>query len=279
MSEQSTEYIVPTTESAEVARLRERADRASAEAKRLREIARKKQGPFWQVDKKWTTKYGCTTAVMLAVIRDYIRLEHGVCFAEQPTLLDKAGFGPRSRPGIRAFDAALETGEFFWVRRPGKTYVLAASQEALEAFLKGEGSHTGARGVHTLPREVVNTLPREVPHTLVRDDREPLNDNKAERTINDNVVVSHSFDLSKKSILKLQALQSADWLEKWIPIAEKGFSLGKVRKPEAWLVSYAGNSWCDDVPDWAADVSMERDYRPGEFADFYAPLSEGAAEQ
>lgn len=269
MTVQHTEYIVPTTEGGEVERLRERADQASAEAERLRQIARTKQGPYYQVNKSWPPKYGPGVALLMAAIRDYTRLEYGVCFAERGRLAKELGATPDK---IKHWSSKIrESGEFFFAIRPGRTTVYALSQEALRVFMEGEGrAKTGLGSGEIAPgvgRERTGSRAK-MPH-----DREQDKENNTERTINNNVVVSHSFNISEKTLLKLETLQSKDWLEKWLPIAEKGFALGKVRKPGAWLVSYAGNSWFDDVPDWygvdgsAADARHR--YAVGQFADFW----------
>lgn len=137
MTAQHTEYIVPTTEGGEVERLRERADQASAEAERLRQIARTKQGPYYQVNKSWPPKYGPGVALLMAAIRDYTRLEYGVCFAERGRLAKELGATPDK---IKHWSSKIrESGEFFFAIRPGRTTVYALSQEALRAFMEGEG--------------------------------------------------------------------------------------------------------------------------------------------
>ena len=170
MTELRTEYIVATTEGGEVARLRERADQASAEAERLRQIARTKQGPYYQVNKPWPSKYGPGVALLMAAIRDYTRLGYGVCFAKRGRLAKELGTTPDK---IKHWSGKVrESGEFFFAIRPGRTTVYALSQEALRAFMEGEGRvKTGLGSGEIAPgigRERTGS-PAKMPHDREQD--------------------------------------------------------------------------------------------------------------
>lgn len=282
-TEHGAEYVVPTTESGEVARLRELADQAEAEAERLRKMARSRQDRFWQVDKQWTAKYGPGVALLMAAIRDYTRLDYGVCFASRETLAQDLGTTPNKikhwSSEIRGSGESRQgKGEFFYAIRPGRTTVYALSDDALRAFVEGEGraKPVGESGENAPGVGRIGTGSRAKTHH----DREQEKDNKLRRTINNNeknVVVGSSLKVSDKALVKLEELQSPEWVERWLRIAEQGHTKGQVRKPEAWLLSFAENPWSDETPSWY--VPEVADYTVGEFADFWDPPSESDERQ